>query len=121
MRVLSSVPPPTANSGAAGSCRESPASNDRGNILPQAEWFALMARERWQFKVAAHLQHHLGYSERTCRSWGSAECEPPARALALLLRTEDGPFILEYIMRDSGAQWWNDLVKAKTALAHIKG
>jgi hypothetical protein len=123
MRVVSSGSEIVAINAAAESRHETlpaAAANNRGNILPQAEWFAVMARELWAFKVGAHLQHHLGYSDRTCRAWGSAESEPPARALALLLRTEDGPRVLAYIMRGSDAEWWAALQAAAAALGCIE-
>ena len=93
----------------------------RGNILPHAEWFARMALELWRHKVAAHLDHlfqqsGVRFSERTCRAWGAGDNEPPARALALLLRSDDGPLVLAWIMRDDPPQWWRKLQLAHLAL-----
>ena len=116
MRGVSDEAAEAANNCAAESRREVSGPNHRGNILPQAEWFALMAREIWRFKVAANVQAHTGYAERTCRSWGSAESEPPARVLALLLRSDDGPRVLEYIMRENPPGWYTALRQAHDAL-----
>jgi len=108
-----------ATKSAAESCRDSSALPDRGKILPQAEWFAVMARELWHFKVPAHIHNHTGYSERTCRAWAAAESEPPARVLALLLRTDDGPRVLEYIMRNSDVRWWLLVCQARNILSTL--
>jgi hypothetical protein len=101
-----------ATNAAAASCREELPPKNSGNILPQAEWFALMARERWQFKAPAALAdligdvEHGGYGERTYRAWSSAANEPPARALAILLRSNEGDQVLDWIMRDDPPNWW---------------
>lgn len=110
---------PNASKSAAGSGRDNSETNNCGTILPQAEWFAVMGRELWQFKIGAHLECHLGCSERTARAWGSGTHEPPARALAMLLRTDDGPRILEYLMRDSPPPWWTDLQTGAEMLARF--
>ena len=109
-------------SGAAKVCRTSlPAEKATflGNILPHSEWFARMGRELWQFKIGSHLECHLGCSDRTARAWASGDNEPPARALALLLRTEDGPRILEWIMRDDPPAWWLAVQQSAATLAQF--
>lgn len=95
----------------AQSCLETSAPDNRGTLVPGPLWFAVMARELWQFKVAAHLHFLLGTSERTGRAWASGDREPMASILAGLLRSEDGARILEILMRDSSTKWWPQLVE----------
>ena len=110
MRGQSGLTDATASNIAAISRHEPNANN--GDILPNSEWFAVMSLELWRQKVAAHLQclcqqsDPAGYSDRTLRAWSSGENEPPARVLALLLRSADGGKVLTWVMRDCEQPWW---------------
>lgn len=94
-------------------CQQISGLSDRGNILPLADdWFALMGRGLWPLKAAAHLHHLTGASERTCRAWASGTSEPPSRVLATLLRSDEGPRVLAWLMDGADALWWREHLRA---------
>jgi len=117
-----SVRPPVcgASKPAAQDGRETSVATNSGTPVPEPLWFALMARELWQFKVAAHLYCLIGTNERTARAWARGDREPMGSAVLDLLRSSDGERVLDWIMRDSGAEWWRDLQGARALSAQFK-
>ena len=101
MREVSNAGTARANEVTAESCEQ----RIDGRVLPDL-WFARMARELWQFKVAAHLHATTGRSERTCRAWEAGDNEPGCTTLAQLLRSPDGPRVLSWVMRGCDEPWW---------------
>lgn len=113
----------TATNVAAICGREQRGQNWRGKILPDGEWFPVMALELWREKVAANLQVFFiqggaesGVSDRTLRSWACGASEPPATRLAFLLRSDDGPRVLAWIMRHDPPRWWREFQGDQAAL-----
>lgn len=109
----------SATNVAAISCQEvseTTAIQDRGRELPDL-WFARMCRDLWQFKVAAHLHFVTLRSDRTCRAWAAGDNDANATTLAQLLRTEDGPRVLKWVMDGCDAEWWAKLQRAREGLS----
>lgn len=110
----------TANNVAAISRQSQYLLRHDGKIMPDGEWFPIMALELWREKVAANLQVFFieggdpkpAVSDRTLRSWASGGSEPPATRLVYLLRSTDGPRVLCWIMRNDPPKWWTDLQRA---------
>jgi len=121
----------TARNSAAISSHRAADHTWRGKIMPDGEWFPVMAFELWYQKVAANLQvfflqsgPEMEVSDRTLRAWASGANEPPATRLALLLRSSDGRRVLAFIMRDCQQEWWAKFQRAeriyKTLEAELK-
>lgn len=111
MRELCSGVGTNANAAAEESLRnttEKSGVKKNGTIIPDHNWFGLMARKLWKFTAAKDLFFLLGgeRTDRTCRAWASADSEPAASILVALLRTADGAAILDHVMADCQVAWW---------------
>lgn len=84
-------------------------------------WFALLCRELWGANAPKELEFKSGRSDRTCRAWTAGDSPPPVNILLLLQRDPDiGRRVLDYVMRDCNAPWWQSFKRAERITAQVE-
>lgn len=76
-------------------------------------WMPGLANTLWPRKPAPILHYLTGAPERTCYEWVRGKVDPPSRALIGLLHSDQGWWILEYIMRGCTQRWWLETLRAR--------
>lgn len=82
-----------------------------------ADWFSQMCQSLCANsegeKAWIPLYFLTGVDERTCQRYAAGHVKPPSYFLRTLLRSEQGWQFLVFLMDDSKAEWWADVVRAR--------
>lgn len=109
---------PEAISVAAVSCQQR-------QHLAEPLWFAVMCRVLWGPNASKDLKFILDAydgrdrSERTCRAWTSGDSEPPCSVLGILMVSDQGRAVLDYLQREMPSLWWLALMRAERVTAQV--